>query len=77
VGSICTLKSSKLFRILAIFGNYQEIFVKVSTITIKFHENPSNDSRDDACGQTDRHDEDKRYFLLLFIQTRLKTSNPT
>jgi len=24
--------------------------VKVSTITVRFHENPSNDTRDDACG---------------------------
>jgi len=64
-----------LFRILATFVNYQEIFVKISTIAIKFHENPSNYSRDYACGQTDRHDEAKRHFLL-FIQTRLNTSNP-
>ena len=46
------------------------------TITIRFHENPSNDSRHDACGQTDRHEEAQKHFLI-FTQTRLSTSHPT
>jgi hypothetical protein len=75
MGSLFPLTSSNfLVGILVKFGNYQQIFVKVATI--KYHENPSNGSNNDACGQSDRHDEDKNHFLL-FIQTPLNTSNPT
>jgi len=33
---------------------------------IKFHENPSRESRDVPCGQTDRHNEPNSRFSQLY-----------
>ena len=54
----------------------RQIFEKYSYI--KFHENPSSESRVVPCGQTDKHEANSRFFLaILLMRQKMKQTRKT